>query len=424
MKVLLLGSGGREHALAWKLTQSPLCEQLFIAPGNPGTAQFGINLELQTLDFEGIAVCCQEKNIGLVLVGPEEPLVKGITDYLQNIPALSSLIICGPGASGARLEGSKAFAKSFMSRWNIPTARHGEFSKSREDEALAFLNQFNPPYVIKADGLAAGKGVVISTIKEEAASTIKDMFSGQFGEAGNTIVLEEFLDGIEFSVFALTDGSNYQILPVAKDYKRIGKGDTGPNTGGMGAVSPVSFVDDHLMEKVITQIIEPTINGLRSEGIPYQGFIFFGLIKVGQDPFVIEYNCRLGDPETEVVLPRLETDLITLLQAMGAGRLNTIPTSASPKCATTVVMVSEGYPGTYPKGRKITSIPALTKNRLAFHAGTTIQDETLVTSGGRVIACTAMESTLKDSLTAAYELVKKIDFDGAYFRKDIGQDLL
>jgi phosphoribosylamine--glycine ligase len=425
MNVLLLGSGGRENALAWKLAQSPQCGKLFIAPGNPGTARYGTNLSLQLLDFEQIARSCQSEQIDLLFIGPEEPLVRGITDYLRKIPSLEKMIICGPTASGARLEGSKAFAKGFMSRWDIPTARFGEFSADQEEVAIAFLDTFHPPYVIKADGLAAGKGVVILNTRHEAEQSIKDMFAGQFGEASQTIVLEEFLDGIEFSVFVLTDGSHYHVLPVAKDYKRIGNGDTGPNTGGMGAVSPVSFVDDALMGKVDQRIIEPTIRGLQNEGIPYQGFIFIGLIKVGNDPFVIEYNCRMGDPETEVVMPRLQTDLIELLKAMGEKRLDQVSLEISSQHAATIMMVSEGYPGDYPKGRIISGInDEDAQNEMVFHSGTRMQNNTLVTAGGRVLACTAMSDDLGDSLDKAYKLASTIAFEGAYYREDIGLDVL
>ncbi len=425
MNVLLLGSGGREHALAWKLTQSPLCGKLYIAPGNPGTARFGTNVSLNLLDFQRIATCCHSEKIDLLIVGPEEPLVRGITDYLRQIPSLKNMIICGPGALGARLEGSKAFAKGFMSRWDIPTARFGEFSTDREAEAISFLDTFQPPYVIKADGLAAGKGVVILNQKQEAEKTIQDMFGGQFGTAGQTIVLEEFLEGVEFSVFVLTDGRHYQVLPIAKDYKRIGEGDTGPNTGGMGAVSPVSFVNSALMEKVRLRIIEPTINGLQAERIPYQGFIFIGLIMVGNDPFVIEYNCRMGDPETEVVMPLLKTDLIELLVAMGENRLDTVPAETSTKHAATIMMVSEGYPGDYPKGRIISGANQVADaDGMIFQAGTAMHGDELITAGGRVLACTAVGDDLPGSLSKAYQLAETITFEGAFYRKDIGRDVL
>lgn len=422
MRILLLGGGGREHALAWKLAQSPRCEKLFIAPGNPGTARCGTNVSLRADDKDGITAFCRSENIDMVVVGPEDPLVQGITDHLRKQADLGHLILCGPGASGARLEGSKAFAKAFMSRWNIPTAAYGRFEATEEEAAIHHLRAMRPPYVIKADGLAAGKGVIISSDASEAEHTVRGMFSGQFGDAGQTIVLEEFLDGIEFSVFVLTDGHHYRLLPVAKDYKRVGEGDQGPNTGGMGAVSPVPFVDTVLMDKVRTRIVEPTLKGLQEEGIPYQGFIFFGLIRVDGQPYVIEYNCRMGDPETEVVMPRLESDLVGLIEAMGRGTLGTHSVQESPQHAVTVMLVSQGYPGDYPKGRRIEGLDSVS-DALVFQAGTREATEGIVTSGGRVAACTALGGDLQEAIGNAYALAGKIHFEGAHYRKDIGKDL-
>ncbi|MCF8236919.1 MAG: phosphoribosylamine--glycine ligase [Saprospiraceae bacterium] len=424
MKVLLLGSGGREHALAWKISASPSCTELYIAPGNPGTAQCGQNVSLSPLDFEAVATFCVSKQIDLVLIGPEEPLVKGITDFLRWDPALANLIICGPDAAGACLEGSKAFAKAFMSEFDIPTARYGEFNRDQETEAIQFLDSFTPPYVIKADGLAAGKGVLICAQKEEAAAAISGMFAGEFGEAGHTIVLEEFLDGIEFSVFALTDGKHACLLPIAKDYKRIGDGDTGPNTGGMGAVSPVPFVDESLLEKVRTRIVTPTVQGLVARGIVYQGFLFIGLILVKGEPYVIEYNCRMGDPETEVVMPRLKTDLLELMVAMHEQRLDKMQIEMDPRTAMTVMLVSGGYPGSYKKGMTIEGSTIETPlDTMVFHAGTRMDERRLVTNGGRVLACTAYGQNLEHARRSAYELVKKISFDQMNYRNDIGSDL-
>lgn len=421
MKVLLLGSGGREHALAWKLAQSPLLDKLFIAPGNPGTSRHGTNVSLDILDSRQVGNFCIEEHIDLVVVGPEEPLVRGLRDDLLAFPGLEHLMICGPGREGARLEGSKAYAKAFMARHGIPTAAYREFEAGQWEEVRAWLERNPPPYVIKADGLAAGKGVIITPDREEAGAVVRQMFDGQFGDAGRTVVLEAFLDGIEFSVFVLTDGQDYRILPSAKDYKRIGAGDTGPNTGGMGAVSPVPFLDEALMDKVRDRIIGPTIRGLREEGTDYQGFIFFGLIRVGGDPFVIEYNCRMGDPETEVVMPRLEGDLLALLRAMGDRKLAGVPAREAAHHAVTVMLVSEGYPGAYPKGRVITGVP---DHDLVFHAGTGRNAEgALETRGGRVLACTATGPDLPACLQEAYRLAGQVRFEGMYFRPDIGKDL-
>ncbi len=407
MKVLLLGGGGREHALAWKITSSPSCEQLYIAPGNPGTASCGQNIDLNLHDFTSISAFCRASGIDLVVVGPEEPLVLGITDHLRKDPYLTDLIICGPSAEGARLEGSKAYAKSFMAEWDIPTARYGEFNREQEEDAIQFLDTFSPPYVIKADGLAAGKGVLILSTKEEAVAAIRNMFGGEFGPAGHTIVLEEFLDGIEFSVFALTDGQHACILPVAKDYKRIGNGDTGPNTGGMGAVSPVPFVDDILLQKVREKIVEPTVCGLAARQIDYTGFLFFGLIRVNDEPMVIEYNCRMGDPETEVVMPRLQTDFLELMIAMNQKRLDKVEIKSDPRTALTVMLVSGGYPGTYPKGLPIEGASTKSKGEtLLFHAGTRLSKNELVTHGGRVLACTAFGANITEARNRSYALIR------------------
>lgn len=422
MKVLLLGSGGREHALAWKLAQSPLLEQLFIAPGNPGTSLHGRNVTMDILDHGEVAAFCLHEGIDLVVIGPEEPLVRGLRDHLQETPGLEKLMICGPGRAGARLEGSKSYAKAFMARHGIPTAAYREFRADQYEEVKSWLETNPPPFVIKADGLAAGKGVIITSEREEALAVIHRMFDGQFGDAGRTVVLEAFLQGIEFSVFVLTDGRDYRLLPSAKDYKRVGVGDTGPNTGGMGAVSPVPFLDASLMAKVRERIIEPTVRGLREEGTDYQGFIFFGLIRVGQDPYVIEYNCRMGDPETEVVMPRLEGDLLELLRAMGQGSLAAVSCREADHHAVTVMLVSEGYPGPYPKGRRITGV---SDQDLLFHAGTGLrEDGGLETRGGRVLACTATGPDLPACLEGAYRLATSIRFDGMYYREDIGKDLL
>jgi len=422
MKVLLLGSGGREHALAWKIAQSPRLETLLIAPGNPGTAAHGRNVPLDILNMDEVADFCLREAIDLVVVGPEEPLVRGIRDHLESRPGLEHLIICGPGREGARLEGSKAFAKAFMARHGIPTAAYAEFGPGQWDEAREWLRSHPAPYVIKADGLAAGKGVIITSDRSEAESAIRGMFDGQFGQAGQTVVLEAFLDGIEFSMFVLTDGQDWQLLPAAKDYKRVGEGDTGPNTGGMGAVSPVPFLDDALLAKVRERVIEPTVRGLQAEGIPYQGFIFFGLIRVGDEPFVIEYNCRMGDPETEVVMPRLDADLLAMLQAMGRGGLSQATARESTGHAVTVMMVSGGYPGAYPKGLPIEGLEA---EDLVFHAGTGLDARgRLVTRGGRVLACTATGPDLPACLERAYRIAGRIRFEGAGYRRDIGKDLL
>ena len=421
MNILLLGSGGREHALAWKMRQSLLCEQLFIAPGNAGTSQVGENIALQITDFQGIKSFVLEKNIKLVVVGPEEPLVRGVTDFFRKDAELQHVIIIGPAAYGAQLEGSKAFAKKFMARHDIPTARYAEITE--HTEGVTFLKTLNPPYVLKADGLAAGKGVLIINDLDEAMEALKIMLDGQFGEASRKVVIEEFLDGIEFSVFALTDGKDYVILPEAKDYKRIGEGDTGLNTGGMGAVSPVPFVTDVLWSKVEERIIKPTINGLHTEGIDYTGFVFFGLIKVGDEPMVIEYNCRMGDPETEVVIPRLKNDLVDLFLKTSEGKLSEVQILQDKRTATTVVLTAGGYPNDYKKGDSIKNTEG-GKNALIFHAGTKSLDNQIVTNGGRVMAITGFGDDIPSALSISNAYAQRVDFEGKYFRKDIGLDLM
>ena len=423
MNLLILGSGGREHAFAWKLAQSPLCEKLFIAPGNAGTAQCGTNVPVGFNDFDGIAKLCREQFIDLVLVGPEEPLVKGIVDYFKADESLRSIPVIGPSAEGAKLEGSKAFAKKFMTKYRIPTASYREFNAENYDEGIPYLEHQNLPIVLKADGLAAGKGVMICQSHLEAISEYELMIQQQkFGEAGRTVVVEEFLDGIECSVFVLSDGRSYVVLPEAKDYKRIGVGDTGNNTGGMGAISPVPFADDAFLQKVEERIIKPTINGLQSEGIDYTGFIFIGLIKVDGEPIVIEYNCRMGDPETEVVIPRLKNDFAELLKATGEKRLDKIKIEVEERAACTIMTVSRGYPGAYEKGFEITGIEAPENGSIIFHAGTDVKDGKVVTNGGRVLTVTSLSGKLQDAVNLSKAALEKIDYDGIYFRKDIGYE--
>jgi phosphoribosylamine--glycine ligase len=420
--ILLLGSGGRESALAWKLRQSPLCENLFIAPGNGGTAQYGTNLPFAATDFQSIRTFCIDQRITMVLPGPEDPLVQGIYDFFMADEDLAHIIVAGPSKDGAQLEGSKAFSKKFMARHSIPTASYMEFDKHSFIDGVNYLKQHSMPVVIKADGLAAGKGVIIAQTAEEAIEAFTGMIrEEQFGAAGHTVVVEEFLEGIELSVFALVDGLGYAILPEAKDYKRIGEGDTGPNTGGMGAISPVPFADAAFMEKVIAKIIEPTVSGLAIEQIVYSGFIFFGLIRVGDEPYVIEYNCRMGDPETEVVMPRLENDLVELLEAMSEYRLEDVVIRHSPKAACTVMLVSEGYPGSYAKGAEMNGIDGETGS-LLFHAGTSSKNGATVTSGGRVLAITSLADTLSDALKQSYRVADKVSYTGKHFRRDIGYE--
>ena len=422
MNILLIGSGGREHALAWKIAQSKRLNRLFIAPGNAGTVQVGTNAPIKVNDFEAIGRFALQQQIGMVVVGPEEPLVKGIVNYFCAHPELKHIPVIGPPAQGAQLEGSKDFAKAFMKRHRIPTAAYRSFTGEQEAEAQNFIRSLQPPYVLKADGLAAGKGVIIVGTHEEAFAALHDMFSGKFGSAGHKVVIEQFLSGIELSVFALTDGENYLILPEAKDYKRIGEGDTGPNTGGMGAVSPVPFAGKQFMEKVETRIVRPTVEGLRKDKIPYRGFIFFGLINVDGDPMVIEYNVRMGDPETEVVIPRLENDLLELLQSTADGTLDRQTIAVSPQTATTVMLVSGGYPGDYEKGKPIEGLEP-SGDCMVFHAGTDARGGQTVTAGGRVLAVTAMADDMKTALAKSNAQAGNIAFEGKYFRRDIGFDL-
>jgi phosphoribosylamine--glycine ligase len=420
MNILLLGSGGRENAISWKLKQSPLCENLFIAPGNAGSAAYGKNVPISLTDFAGIKQFCLDNNIHILFPGGEDTLVAGIYDYFKGDEQLKHIIVCGPSKEGAQMEGSKAFAKEFMMRHNIPTAAYREFGEANFDEGVTYLQGQSLPIVLKADGLAAGKGVVIAQSTEEAIEAFTMMIKeAQFGDAGKKVVIEQFLTGIELSVFVMTDGTNYVRLPEAKDYKRIGEGDTGPNTGGMGAISPVPFADPAFMQKIVSKVIEPTVNGLKAENITYHGFIFFGLIKVDGEPYVIEYNCRLGDPETEVVMPRLENDLVEMIVKMDSTQLNEVVVTHDPKAACTVMLVSEGYPGNYPKGRVMTGLDQ-TEGSMLFHAGTADKDGGVVTNGGRVLAITSYGSNIKEALGTSYKNADKIDYEGKYYRKDIG----
>ena len=426
MNILLLGSGGREHALAWRIARSPRLSQLFIAPGNPGMSLYGTCMpRIGVTDFAAIAALIRREHIELLVVGPEVPLVEGIVDYLHGEAGLTDLLIVGPDAKGAQLEGSKDFSKAFMQRYGIPTAAYRTFDKSALSEAIDYLKTLQPPYVLKADGLAAGKGVIISESLEEAERELRGLLSGRFGSASTRVVIEEYLHGIECSVFIATDGSDWRVLPVAKDYKRIGEGDTGLNTGGMGSVSPVVFADEAFMQRVEERVIRPTIEGLRTEGIDYRGFIFAGLMNVGGDPYVIEYNCRMGDPETESVMLRIDSDFVDLLERMARGHLGDYHLEESSQYAATVVLVSEGYPESYAKGIPISYPHAPTFDSLLFHAGTSCDDSGhLVTSGGRVLTASCLGSTLAEALERCYKLADRVQYTGKTLRRDIGQDLL
>lgn len=426
MNILLLGSGGREHALAWRIARSPRLSQLFIAPGNPGMSLYGTCMpRIGVTDFAAIAALIRREHIELLVVGPEVPLVEGIVDYLHGEAGLTDLLIVGPDAKGAQLEGSKDFSKAFMQRYGIPTAAYRTFDKSTLSEAIDYLKTLQPPYVLKADGLAAGKGVIISESLEEAERELRGLLSGRFGSASTRVVIEEYLHGIECSVFIATDGSDWRVLPVAKDYKRIGEGDTGLNTGGMGSVSPVVFADEAFMQRVEERVIRPTIEGLRAEGIDYRGFIFAGLMNVGGDPYVIEYNCRMGDPETESVMLRIDSDFVDLLERMARGHLGDYHLEESSQYAATVVLVSEGYPESYAKGIPISYPHAPTFDSLLFHAGTARDDSGhLVTSGGRVLTASCLGSTLEEALERCYKLADRVQYTGKTLRRDIGQDLL
>ncbi|MBK0369611.1 phosphoribosylamine--glycine ligase [Flavobacterium agrisoli] len=423
MTILLLGSGGREHAFAWKMTQSALCEKLFVAPGNAGTAAIAQNVNISPTDFEALKTFVLQEKVDMVVVGPEDPLVKGVYDYFKNDESLQHIPVIGPSKLGATLEGSKEFAKEFMMRHNVPTAAYDSFTAETVENGCAFLETLQPPYVLKADGLAAGKGVLIIQDLEEAKTELRNMLVNQkFGEASAKVVIEEFLDGIELSCFVLTDGKSYKILPMAKDYKRIGEGDTGLNTGGMGAVSPVPFADAEFMEKIETRIVKPTIDGFVKDGIDYKGFVFIGLIKVNNEPLVIEYNVRMGDPETEVVIPRLESDLVALFQAVAKQELDQFELKIDPRSATTVMVVSGGYPEDYEKGKVISGLETISES-IVFHAGTTLKDNQVVTNGGRVIAVTSFGNDFKAAVQQSYANISKFEFEKMYFRRDIGNDL-
>ncbi|SOE22574.1 phosphoribosylamine--glycine ligase [Spirosomataceae bacterium TFI 002] len=422
MNILVLGSGGREHTFAWKLKQSSNCDQLFVSPGNAGTAQIAVNVELDT--FEDIADFILNKNIEMLLVGPEAPLVAGVVDYFKADKRFKKLLIIGPDKAGAQLEGSKDFSKDFMVKYGVPTAYSETFTAESLAEGKAYLAKQKGPYVLKADGLAAGKGVIITADLAEAQQSLHEMLAdAKFGEASSKVLVEQYLDGIELSVFVLCDGSNYVILPEAKDYKRIGVGDTGPNTGGMGAVSPVPFAGEEFLQKVEDRVVKPSLNGLKSEGIHYVGFLFIGLMNIAGDPFVIEYNVRMGDPETQVVLPRIKTDFVRLLKAAGQGKLDKIKLKVSPKHAVTSVVVAGGYPEAYKKG-KVMTLPEEQSDTLQFHAGTKNSEGQIVTNGGRVMAFTGMARTLQAAVRKSQSLARKVAYSGKYYRKDIGKDLL
>lgn len=424
MNILIIGNGGREHAMAWKVVQSPLCTRLFVAPGNPGTASIAENVPIGTEDFYELGQFCQQNNVSLVVVGPEAPLVKGIRDYFESDPWLKDILVVGPGKSGAQLEGSKDFSKQFMLRNNIPTAKAESFVVSEINRAFDYISTCKPPIVLKADGLAGGKGVVISLSQAEAKAVIKDMLvNKKFGEASAKVLIEEFLSGIELSVFVLTDGKDYVMLPEAKDYKRIGEGDTGPNTGGMGAVSPVNFASAAFMQKVEKEVVKPTIEALKREAIEYKGFIFVGIMNVGGSPFVIEYNARMGDPETQAIMPRIQSDFVELLVAAAKGELKGMDIQIDPSHSVTVAMVSKGYPGAHQKGKVISGLNG-GNDLLVFHAGTKNGNGNIITEGGRVLAVTGKGHSLEEARDGAYRGVAKIQWDGLYYRKDIGTDLL
>lgn len=423
MTILILGSGGREHTFAWKIVQSPLCQKLFVAPGNSGTAKIAENIDLKVTDFQAIKKVVLENQIDMVVVGPEDPLVEGIHDFFLEDEDLKHVAVIGPQKAAAQLEGSKEFAKEFLFRHHIPTAAYQSFDASSLEAGYQFLETLKPPYVLKADGLAAGKGVLILNDLNEANAELRSMLvDAKFGNASNKVVIEEFLDGIELSCFVLTDGKNYKILPTAKDYKRIGDGDTGLNTGGMGAVSPVPFATTSFMKKIEDRIVKPTVSGLQKDGLHYKGFIFIGLIKVGDDPKVIEYNVRMGDPETEVVLPRLKNDLVEIFQAIANQTLDNIELEIDSRAATTVMLVSGGYPEGYEKGKEITGLENLT-DVIPFHAGAILRDRKVITSGGRVMAITAFGDTYQEAIKKSYQNIEKLHFDKMYYRRDIGFDL-
>lgn len=423
MTILLLGSGGREHALAWKMLQSSQCSKLFVAPGNAGTASIATNININPNDFTAVKNLVLSENIEMVVVGPEDPLVNGVYDFFKNDADLKNIPVIGPSKHGAQLEGSKEFAKEFLVKHNIPTARYQSFTKDTVEAGCEFLTTLTAPYVLKADGLAAGKGVLILNDLAEAQQELRNMLvDAKFGEASSKVVIEEFLDGIELSCFVLTDGKSYKILPTAKDYKRIGEGDTGLNTGGMGAVSPVPFADAEFLQKIEERIVKPTINGFQQDNIDYKGFVFIGLIKVGNDPFVIEYNVRMGDPETEVVMPRLQSDLVEIFRAMANQTLDQVAFEIDPRSATTIMVVSGGYPEDYEKGKVISGLENV-EGSMVFHAGTTLKDGQIVSNGGRVLAVTSYGDNFKEAIAKSYANIKKITFDKMYYRKDIGFDL-